>query len=59
MPACAAVTMSRRPSALAVTLRNDHLGYALTWFGLAATLAGVYLAWLIARRRQKDDPQPA
>jgi cytochrome oxidase assembly protein ShyY1 len=27
------------------------LGYALTWFGLAAVLAGVYLAWLISRRR--------
>jgi cytochrome oxidase assembly protein ShyY1 len=40
-----------RPSALSVTLRNDHLGYALTWFGLAAVLAGVYLAWLISRRR--------
>lgn len=40
-----------RPSALAVTLRNDHLGYALTWFGLAAVLAGVFLAWLISRRR--------
>jgi len=40
-----------RPSALTVTLRNDHFGYALTWFGLAAVLAGVYLAWLISRRR--------
>jgi len=40
-----------RPSALSVTLRNDHFGYALTWFGLAAVLAGVYLAWLISRRR--------
>jgi LPXTG-motif cell wall-anchored protein len=33
------------------------MGYALTWFGLAATLAGVFLAWLIARRRRKGDPQ--
>jgi surfeit locus 1 family protein len=24
---------------------NDHFGYALTWFGLAATLAGVFAAW--------------
>jgi len=24
---------------------NDHFGYALTWFGLAATLAGVFGAW--------------
>ncbi len=28
-------------------LRNDHLGYALTWFGLAAALAGVFIAWAI------------
>ena len=45
-----------RPSALAVTLRDDHLGYALTWFGLAAVLAGVYIAWLISRRRTKAEP---
>jgi surfeit locus 1 family protein len=24
---------------------NDHFGYALTWFGLALTLAGVFGAW--------------
>lgn len=42
-----------RPSALVVTLRDDHLGYALTWFGLAAVLAGVYIAWLVSRRRDK------
>jgi surfeit locus 1 family protein len=24
---------------------NDHLSYALTWFGLAATLAGVFVAY--------------
>jgi cytochrome oxidase assembly protein ShyY1 len=41
-----------RPSALTVNLRNDHFGYALTWFGLALTLAGVFTAWLIARWRQ-------
>jgi cytochrome oxidase assembly protein ShyY1 len=48
-----------KPSALSVTLRNDHLGYALTWFGLAATLVGVFLAWLIARRRNKDNSAAA
>lgn len=25
---------------------NDHLSYALTWFGLAAALAVIYLIWL-------------
>lgn len=42
-----------RPSALSVTLRDDHLGYALTWFGLAAVLVGVFIAWLIGWRRQQ------
>lgn len=31
---------------------NNHLGYAITWYGLAVALAGVFLAW--ARRRLKD-----
>ncbi|MGU3496568.1 SURF1 family protein [Xanthobacteraceae bacterium A53D] len=30
---------------------NKHLEYALTWFGLAATLLGVVLAVVISRRR--------
>lgn len=36
-----------RPGPLTVKLRNDHLGYALTWFGLAAALAAVFAAWAI------------
>lgn len=28
-----------------VRFKNDHLGYALTWFGLTATLIGVYLTY--------------
>ena len=31
---------------------NNHLQYAITWFGLAVALAGVYLASLIAKRRR-------
>ena len=42
-----------------LTLKNDHLGYALTWFGLAATLVGVFavFAWrrLSGRELQPDD----
>jgi LPXTG-motif cell wall-anchored protein len=34
-------------------LRNDHLGYALTWFGLAAVLAVVFAVWLSGRRRNQ------
>jgi surfeit locus 1 family protein len=30
---------------------NRHLEYALTWYGLAATLAGVYLTFAISRLR--------
>ncbi|MGD1935407.1 MAG: SURF1 family protein [Candidatus Phaeomarinobacter sp.] len=32
-------------------LNNPHLGYAMTWYGLAVTLAGVWLAFHISRRR--------
>ena len=34
-----------RPGAVKVNLRNDHLGYALTWFGLAAVLAVIFVLW--------------
>jgi len=33
-------------------LPNRHLEYALTWYGLAATLVGVFIAFAIARWRQ-------
>jgi surfeit locus 1 family protein len=35
------------------TLPNNHLGYALTWFGLAMALVGVFIA--IALRQRKAD----
>ena len=37
-----------------VSFPNDHLQYAITWFGLAAALAGVggYFIWSRARPRQ-------
>jgi surfeit locus 1 family protein len=41
-----------RPVALPANIPNNHLGYAITWFGLAAALAGVYLASL--RRKKKS-----
>jgi surfeit locus 1 family protein len=37
------------PSALPAGLTNNHLGYALTWFGLALALVGVY-ATVVYRR---------
>jgi surfeit locus 1 family protein len=36
------------------TLPNSHFGYALTWFGLAAMLVGVYGAWVIGRWRGRN-----
>lgn len=41
-----------QPDLAAVNLSNRHLEYALTWYGLAVTLAGVYLAWVFSRRRR-------
>lgn len=38
-----------KPSAPPAAFSNNHLGYALTWFGLAAALAAVYAA-LVWRR---------
>jgi surfeit locus 1 family protein len=40
-----------RPGPLTVKLHNDHLGYAITWFGLAAVLLIVFLVW--TRRRER------
>lgn len=40
-----------KPSAPPVAFANNHLGYALTWFGLAGALAVIYVAML--RRRRK------
>jgi surfeit locus 1 family protein len=34
-----------------VSFRNQHLSYAVTWYGLAAVLLGVWLAYHISRGR--------
>jgi surfeit locus 1 family protein len=39
------------PAPLPTEIPNRHLEYALTWFGLAAALAGVYAAVLLRRRK--------
>jgi surfeit locus 1 family protein len=43
-----------RPAPLKVNLRNEHMQYAFTWFGLATVLAVAFAFWLrgaIAARR--------
>jgi surfeit locus 1 family protein len=34
---------------------NNHLQYAFTWFGLAAALVGVFIAWARGRGRPPED----
>lgn len=43
-----------RPGQTRLAIPNNHLGYALTWFGIAATLVGVFGAW--AWRRSHETP---
>ena len=47
--------LALKPSAPPAAFANNHLGYAITWFGLALALAGVYIALL--RRKLRGDPQ--
>lgn len=42
--------MAPQPELSALNLSNRHLEYALTWYGLAVTLAAVYLAYALTRR---------
>jgi surfeit locus 1 family protein len=39
-----------------LAIPNDHLTYALTWFGLALTLLGVVGAYAWGRRRAEPEP---
>ena len=43
------------PSAPPAAFSNNHLGYAITWFGLAIVLVGFYVA-LVRRQLKKDIP---
>ena len=42
-----------KPGKLEVHLPDNHLQYAITWFGLAAGLLGVYAWWLVGRLRAR------
>jgi surfeit locus 1 family protein len=48
-PQAAGCHLTRAP--LPVNIPNNHLNYALTWFGLAGALAGVYGAAVFKRMR--------
>jgi surfeit locus 1 family protein len=39
-----------------IAFPNNHLGYALTWFGLAAALVGVFGAWAWGRLKHVGAP---
>jgi surfeit locus 1 family protein len=41
-----------------ISMPNNHLQYAVTWFGLAAALAGVVGVWLVRIRREDRAPRP-
>jgi len=41
------------PSTLRVRLRNDHLQYAITWFGLALVLVVMFAVWAWRQRREE------
>jgi surfeit locus 1 family protein len=41
------------PGKLDVQLPDNHLQYAITWFGLALGLAGVYAFWIAGRLRRR------
>ena len=42
------------PAPLKVRVRNDHLQYAITWYGLAAVLVVMFAIWAGQRRRQEN-----
>lgn len=54
-PEIAALIASAPPAAFS----NNHLGYALTWYGLALALIGFYVAILIRRRQPPSGPVAA
>jgi cytochrome oxidase assembly protein ShyY1 len=41
-----------KPGALDVHLKDDHLQYAITWFGLAGAVAIAFAVWWRGQRRQ-------
>jgi surfeit locus 1 family protein len=44
-----------QPARLKPNLPNNHLQYAVTWYGLAFALLAVFAAWTIRNRRARHD----
>ena len=42
-----------------LTFPNSPLSYAVTWFGMALALVGVYAAWVFSTLRGRGDKQDA
>jgi surfeit locus 1 family protein len=42
------------PAPLTVRLRNDHLNYAITWYGLAAVLIAMFGVWAVHRSQPEN-----
>jgi len=47
-----------KPGPLQVHLKDDHLQYAITWFGLAAAVLVAFGIWWWGRRRTVSAPVP-
>jgi surfeit locus 1 family protein len=43
-----------KPGRLRVELPNDHLQYALTWYGLAVVLAAIFAVWVARLRKPAE-----
>lgn len=41
-----------QPGKIVVNLRNEHLQYAVTWYGLAAVLVIIFVAWAFGSGRE-------
>ena len=54
-PEIGALVASAPPAAFS----NNHLGYALTWYGLALALIGFYVAVLVRRYRKPPSSSSA
>jgi cytochrome oxidase assembly protein ShyY1 len=42
------------PGKIVVNLPNNHLQYIITWYGLAAALAGVFFTWAFGAGRRQN-----